>query len=302
MYIGITCVCIILERVREQNLVSQYDAGKIKHWLHGNSTQHGQPDSHCWSGMSAGSGFIQTLVLESELCDYESYSEVDASDGSAVRRSDGSWASELDASWGSDVARSTAGPWRDSRNRRLSSACARPTSSIRARIWPKLFISSSSGPGCLPSRCWVPGGPTLGSSVAGLMGTGDVSPSAQPDAGVLGTGSLMTSQSNRLETPLVSEEDVRSGVMRKMMVSMVQEEEEEGGYLTSGLEPYMALPARLLPADRDRAAAERDSLPLINGSPAEFLQCGGKVTAHSISPPQNFLTARKQPSLILGMR
>ncbi|TNN62359.1 hypothetical protein EYF80_027429 [Liparis tanakae] len=38
-------------------------------------------------------------------------------------------------------------------------------------------------------------------------------------------------------------------------------------YLTSGLEPYMALPARLLPADRDRAAAERDSLPLISGSP-----------------------------------
>ncbi|TNN72170.1 hypothetical protein EYF80_017598 [Liparis tanakae] len=29
----------------------------------------------------------------------------------------------------------------------------------------------------------------------------------------------------------------------------------------------MALPARLLPADRDRAAAERDSLPLISGSP-----------------------------------
>ncbi|TNN86754.1 hypothetical protein EYF80_002937 [Liparis tanakae] len=38
-------------------------------------------------------------------------------------------------------------------------------------------------------------------------------------------------------------------------------------YLTSGLEPYMALPARLLPADRDRAAAERDSLPLISSSP-----------------------------------
>ncbi|TNN88761.1 Low-density lipoprotein receptor-related protein 1B [Liparis tanakae] len=38
-------------------------------------------------------------------------------------------------------------------------------------------------------------------------------------------------------------------------------------YLTSGLEPYMALPARLLPADRDRAAAERDSVPLISGSP-----------------------------------
>ncbi|TNN85237.1 hypothetical protein EYF80_004587 [Liparis tanakae] len=29
----------------------------------------------------------------------------------------------------------------------------------------------------------------------------------------------------------------------------------------------MALPARLLPADRDRAAAERDSLPLISSSP-----------------------------------
>ncbi|TNN62629.1 hypothetical protein EYF80_027147 [Liparis tanakae] len=44
-------------------------------------------------------------------------------------------------------------------------------------------------------------------------------------------------------------------------------------YLTSGLEPYMALPARLLPADRDRAAAERDSLPLISGSPSLLLYC-----------------------------
>ncbi|TNN80342.1 hypothetical protein EYF80_009366 [Liparis tanakae] len=44
------------------------------------------------------------------------------------------------------------------------------------------------------------------------------------------------------------------------------QKEAAAGYLMSGLEPYMALPARLLPADRDRAAAERDSLPLISGS------------------------------------
>ncbi|TNN46034.1 hypothetical protein EYF80_043767 [Liparis tanakae] len=101
-------------------------------------------------------------------------SKVDTSDSSwtsKVATSDGSWGSGVatsDGSWGSGVARSTSGPWRDSRNRRLSSACARPNSSIRAKICPKLLISSSSGSGSIPSRRWVPGGPTLGSSVTSL--------------------------------------------------------------------------------------------------------------------------------------
>ncbi|TNN47193.1 hypothetical protein EYF80_042618 [Liparis tanakae] len=88
---------------------------------------------------------------------------------SGIRTSDGSKVGTSDGCWCSGVARSTSGPWRDSRNRRLSSACARPTSSILAKICHKLLISSSSGSGSIPSRCWVPGGPTLGSSVAGLM-------------------------------------------------------------------------------------------------------------------------------------
>jgi len=83
--------------------------------------------------------------------------------------SDGSEVGGSDGSWGTGFSRRAGGSRRALRNRRFSSASARPISSILASICPKLFISSTSGSGRIPSRRWVPGGPTLGSTVARLM-------------------------------------------------------------------------------------------------------------------------------------